>query len=563
MKRKALIYGMLIALLILLTACGKQQTDQLDEAVTPPEVDTKETLSPEPDPEPDLEPEPLIPFTDVPEDASYYDMVVWAYENGIVSDGSTFEPDSACTRAQVVMFLWRSMGSPEPQTAENPFSDISSSAWYYKPVLWAYENNIVTATTFNPDNACTNGETLTFLWRAEGKPAAAVYNSTVALSASDAYYARPVAWAENNGMFDGMDSAFDPSAPCLRSDIVTYLYWAMEQWTFTEEDRTVQAEYEQIANSERPAETLGSGLLYADYLDIDGDGKVELLTLIRDFNENEFTATIYANIEGHAGKSCEETFDETFWGRSADFSLCKADGHLFFQYCGYGTTGDAYQFYKIEKEAVTLENDLVGNDKQYNEDDTVTYNEHTDFGKVITVDEFNSILQTHTDKKELFSRSYSNIGVSDRGIAPSPVEYWEANRDQIYADVLNGDFSYFAGTYDIYYQRANYSITLDKNGVISGGYYYYNTDQKPISITVTGDGVVHCVIEPETEYTTEYFGETLIFESYEVYDIYPVGVHCIYDEPDVYGIDSDKIRIMYIQCGGSAGEEVDPYYKVY
>ena len=363
-------------------------------------------------------------------------------------------------------------------------------------------------------------------------------------------------------MFDGMDSAFDPTAPCLRSDIVTYLYWATEQWTFTEEDKTVQAEYEQIANSERPAETLGSGLLYADYLDIDGDGKVELLTLVRDFDENEFTTTVYTNIEGHTEKSCEETFDEIFWGRSADFSLCKADGHLYFQYCGYGTTGDAYQFYKIEKEAVTLENDLIGNDKQYNEDDTITYNEHTDFGKEITADEFNKILQMHTDKKELFSRGYSNIGVSDRGIAPSPAEYWEANRDQIYADVLNGDFSYFAGYYEgITWDNDTDSIVLDQNGILTLGNSGF-IRQKPVSITITEAGSIHCVIQPKAV-AFGYFDEVYYKEEY--FDICPVGVEFIPD-PDIYydkKYGTDEVRIIHTELGGSADGGCNQYHKVY
>lgn len=244
------------------------------------------------------------------------------------------------------MFLWRATGSPEPQTAEAPFSDVSSSNWYYKPALWAYENHIITGTTFNPDNPCTNAEALTFLWRAEGKPIATVYSSPIALTDSDSYYARPVACAENNGMFAGMDSAFDPAAPCRRSDIVTYLRWATEQWMFTEEEETVQAEYEQIVYSTQPAEILGSGMLYADYIDVDEDNNVELLTLVRDFSEGEFTATIYSNVQGHAEKSCEKTFDEMFGGRNAHFSLCKVGSHLYFQYYGAGIVGDSYQFYK-------------------------------------------------------------------------------------------------------------------------------------------------------------------------------------------------------------------------
>ena len=166
--KQLLCLCLVLLLTLALTACGGKTEDP----VTSPEGNTTEppALTPETKPEEEPEPEPPIPFTDVPEDVPYYNTIVWAYENGILSDGSTFDPDSPCTRAQVITFIWRAMGSPEPQTAENPFSDISSSDWYFKPALWAYENTIVTNTTFNSNNACTNAEALTFLWRAEGSP---------------------------------------------------------------------------------------------------------------------------------------------------------------------------------------------------------------------------------------------------------------------------------------------------------------------------------------------------------------------------------------------------------
>lgn len=538
--KKHTYLGLLLLLVLSLTACG----NQVNETDMPPASDTKEPAVLEPAPELEPEPEPPIPFTDVPEDASYYDTVVWAYEKGIVSDGSTFEPNSTCTRAQVIMFLWRTTGSPEPQIAEAPFSDVSSSNWYYKPALWAYENHIITGTTFNPDNPCTNAEALTFLWRAEGKPMAAVYSSPIALTDSDSYYARPVAWAENNGMFAGMDSAFDPAAPCSRSDIVTYLRWATEQWMFTEEEKTVQAEYEQIVYSTQPTEILGSGMLYADYIDVDGDNNVELLTLVRDFSEGEFTATIYSNVQGHAGKSCEKTFDEMFGGRNAHFFLCKVGSHLYFQYYGVGIAGDSYQFYKIEKGAITLENDLEGHDIEYIEENTVKYNGHTDFGKEITEDEFDAILQKHTDKKTIFSRSYSDVNVLDRGIVPSREEYdaamsrywkdyWAAS-DPIYAAVLEGDFSAFAGDYEggcydpVGAYEGEESAVIDKDGTPTGGHHMGNA--KPLSITVRESGEIYVL--------TEYIEAV----DYEMgYTIYPPG--CATDLP--VRDELSKVRISH------------------
>lgn len=114
------------------------------------------------------EPE-VLPFVDVPAGAYYYDVVAWAVENN-VTDGTsstTFSPNNACTRAQMVTFLWRAAGSPEPETTVNPFNDVSASAYYYKAVLWAAEQGITSgtsATTFSPDNACIRAQIVTFLW---------------------------------------------------------------------------------------------------------------------------------------------------------------------------------------------------------------------------------------------------------------------------------------------------------------------------------------------------------------------------------------------------------------
>ena len=229
-----------------LTACNGPTDEQNSEQ---PTVSTQPTAEPTPTP-------PPIPYTDVAEDSPYYDAVVWAFKNGIATDGETFEPASSCTRGQVMTFLWRANGSPEPQATESPFNDVSSADWFYKPALWAYENGVASGTAFNPGNPCTNAEALTFLWRAEGKPAASVYNSAVALAASGQYYARPAAWAETNGLFAGAE--FDPATPCSRADLMTYLYWANEQWTLSGEDKAVQAEYEQIINNSMPFEVYGS-----------------------------------------------------------------------------------------------------------------------------------------------------------------------------------------------------------------------------------------------------------------------------------------------------------------
>lgn len=137
-------------------------------------------------------PTPPIPFTDVAESADYYDAVLWAYKNKVCSDSTLFRPASTCTRGEVITFLWRAKGSPEPKTAKNPLTDIAPSDWYYKAALWAYENQICASATFKPGNTCTNGEVLTFLWRAEGRPMDIVHNRLLARQSGEDTSKNPV-----------------------------------------------------------------------------------------------------------------------------------------------------------------------------------------------------------------------------------------------------------------------------------------------------------------------------------------------------------------------------------
>ena len=161
------------------------------------------------------------PFEDVSYHSYCREAVLWALDNGVTTGTSetTFSPDGTCTRGQVATFLWRSLGCPEPETTENPFTDISESDYYYKPILWAYENGVTTGTsetTFSPNGTCTSAQVVTFLWRANGKPAATATGTE--------YYAEAVAWAEQKGLLEGVGQAFSPDRNSPRADIVTYLY---------------------------------------------------------------------------------------------------------------------------------------------------------------------------------------------------------------------------------------------------------------------------------------------------------------------------------------------------
>ena len=176
------------------------------------------------------EPEKL-PFTDVSNSAYYYDAVLWAAEEGITSGvtGNTFAPGRGCTRAQLVTFLWRANGSPEPASRENPFTDVSSSAYYYDAVLWAVEKGIttgVTGSTFAPDALCTRGQAAVLLWRANGAPQVSQEHPFRDV-AEDTYYEDAVSWAVHGGVTQGTtDSTFAPDETCTRAQIVTFLYRA-------------------------------------------------------------------------------------------------------------------------------------------------------------------------------------------------------------------------------------------------------------------------------------------------------------------------------------------------
>ncbi|NBI11561.1 hypothetical protein D1641_16400 [Colidextribacter sp. OB.20] len=168
-------------------------------------------------------------FTDVPSSAYYYDAVTWALEQGITAGTSatTFSPNSSCTRAQTVTFLWRAAGSPAPQGSANPFTDVQPGAYYYDAVLWAVEQSITagtSATTFSPDTTVTRGQTVTFLYRAAGSPAIGGNNPFGDVT-SNAYYANAVQWAANKGVTAGTSATtFSPDSNCTRAQIVTFLY---------------------------------------------------------------------------------------------------------------------------------------------------------------------------------------------------------------------------------------------------------------------------------------------------------------------------------------------------
>lgn len=178
--------------------------------------------------------EPVAPeklFADVSAEEYYYEAVKWASENGVTGGigENLFGAKLPCTRAQIVTFLWRAAGSPEPKGMSG-FVDVSADAYYAKAVAWAVEEGIVSgtsATTFSPDAVCTRAQSVAFLYRAFGEKV----NKAAGFSdvSADAYYADAVAWAVENGVASGIGGGlFAPDQDCARGQIVAFLYRAYQ-----------------------------------------------------------------------------------------------------------------------------------------------------------------------------------------------------------------------------------------------------------------------------------------------------------------------------------------------
>ena len=169
-------------------------------------------------------------FYDVPNGAYFYEAVKWAVKNGITNGvgNDLFAPEQPCTRAQIVTFLWRAAGSPEPKGTAAGMTDVVPGSYYAKAVAWAVENGITTGTaegTFSPDATCTRAQAVTFLARAQN--AKATGKTAFSDVPADSYFADAVAWAQANGVTTGTsETTFSPDSDCTRAQIVTFLYRA-------------------------------------------------------------------------------------------------------------------------------------------------------------------------------------------------------------------------------------------------------------------------------------------------------------------------------------------------
>ena len=174
---------------------------------------------------------PAMLYSDVSDpSAYYYDAVYWAAGQGITSGTSptTFSPGRECTRGQIVTFLWKAMGSPYPFLDNNPFTDVKSTDYFYQAVLWAKKNGITSGTsetTFSPGKPCTRGQIVTFLWKALGSPEPGSLNNPFTDVKSTDYFFKAVLWAKENGITSGTGATtFSPGKTCTRAQAMTFLW---------------------------------------------------------------------------------------------------------------------------------------------------------------------------------------------------------------------------------------------------------------------------------------------------------------------------------------------------
>ena len=168
----------------------------------------------------------LIPFIDIPENSYFYPAVCWGHDCGVVTPATHFNPNAACTRADMLTFLWRAAGSPDSKLTYMPFTDVPEQAYYYEAVQWALEQGITKGTNnllFRPDSTVTRAEAVTFLYRYAGK-ATTASNPFTDVTADDWFY-DSVRWANANGITTGTTaSTFSPYDTCTRAQVMTFLW---------------------------------------------------------------------------------------------------------------------------------------------------------------------------------------------------------------------------------------------------------------------------------------------------------------------------------------------------
>ncbi len=287
--------------------------------------------------------------TDVKESDYFYEAVEWALEKEITTGvgNDLFRPENTCTRGQVVTFLWRAKGCPEPTTTENPFEDISPKDYYYKAVLWAAEQGITTGVTknrFAPEKGCTRAQVVTFLWRAESKPQITPAQNPFQDVEENTYYADAVAWAVKQGITTGKTKDnFAPEDLCTRGQIVTFLYRARDFFPHA------YGPYYPVLQSlieKQDHSNPGQGIFY----DLDGNGVDEMIYLYTAPDGSDTYCAVYTVEDGEAVALLENhSFAYLVGGNAAALALTEIEGQSYLcTYARYYDRGHSEEYEYID-----------------------------------------------------------------------------------------------------------------------------------------------------------------------------------------------------------------------
>ena len=174
-----------------------------------------------------VEPADVRTFTDVKEDVWYADALKWAFDKGIVS-GTTFSPEKTCTRVQLITFLWNMAGSPK-SSAANPFSDVKDTDSHYDAALWASEKGIINGSSFAPQTALTRGEFVISLWKYLGCPEGIQVNQYLDIDSHQSDFGRALAWSHVNGIMGATErNKFSPKKTISKADVINIMYRALK-----------------------------------------------------------------------------------------------------------------------------------------------------------------------------------------------------------------------------------------------------------------------------------------------------------------------------------------------
>ncbi len=269
--------------------------------------------------------------TDIAPSDYFYPAVQWAMENGITNGvgNDLFKPEDSCTRGQIVTFLWRAAGCPEPLTTESPFTDTFAEEYYYKAVLWAAEQGITNGVgdgLFSPEETCTRAQAATFLWRAQGEPTPESQAESFTDVPTDTYYTQAVLWAAEQGITNGVgEGRFAPEEQCTRGQIVTFLWRTAGTPDLSPYCPVIQAAMEPPTTDASTKEAL--------LCDMDGDGVQELILMYYEGNQTLCDVYTIRNGEALALLKGEKIYDM----KDSDLSECgvaEIDGNLYFYTLG-------------------------------------------------------------------------------------------------------------------------------------------------------------------------------------------------------------------------------------